>query len=117
MSLDLANRTCQPCRGGVPPLTREQFGPYLPELPGWEVEDDRKLTRSFRFKGWAPAQEFVVAAGAIAEEQGHHPDLTLSWGRVRAEISTHKIGGLTEADFILAAKLSRLYEQQTAGRR
>ncbi len=113
MSQDLADKTCAPCRAGTPPLTREQLAPLLAQVPGWEVEDDRKLVRGFRFKGWAPAQAFVVAAGEIAEQQGHHPDLTLSWGRVKAEIFTHRIGGLAEADFILAAKLSRLFEQQS----
>jgi 4a-hydroxytetrahydrobiopterin dehydratase len=112
MSQDLADKQCVPCRAGTPPLTPEQFTPLLEQVPGWEVEAERKLVRGFRFKGWAPAQAFVVAAGDIAEQQGHHPDLTLSWGRVRAEIFTHRIGGLTEADFILAAKLSRLFQQQ-----
>lgn len=112
MSLDLASRVCIPCQGGVPPLTPDEFAPLLAEIPGWEVIDDRKIAHSFEFDDWAQAQAFVVAAGEIAETAGHHPDLTLSWGRVRAEIYTHKIKGLAEADFILAAKLDRLYRQQ-----
>ena len=84
MNHDLADKTCVPCRAGTPPLTRPEFAPLLEQVPGWEVEEDRKLVRSFRFKGWAPAQAFVVAAGDIAEQQDHHPDLMLSWGRVKA---------------------------------
>jgi 4a-hydroxytetrahydrobiopterin dehydratase len=113
MSVDLASKVCIPCMGGVPPMTREEFAPLLAQIPGWEVEDDTKLKRSFSFPDWATAQSFVVGAGEIAEEAGHHPDLLLRWGEVRAEIYTHKINGLVEADFILAAKLSRLYEQQS----
>ncbi|MFN0070532.1 MAG: 4a-hydroxytetrahydrobiopterin dehydratase [Chloroflexota bacterium] len=90
-------------------MTRQEFEPLLAQVPGWETVDDSKLTRSFSFSDWAGAQAFVVAAGEIAEEAGHHPDLLLRWGEVRAEIYTHKIHGLAEADFILAAKLSRLY--------
>ncbi|HEX3245400.1 MAG TPA: 4a-hydroxytetrahydrobiopterin dehydratase [Chloroflexota bacterium] len=111
---DLASKVCIPCMGGVPPLTREEFAPLLAQVPGWQVVDDTKLTRSFSCPDWKTAQAFVVGAGAIAEEAGHHPDLLLRWGEVRAEIYTHKIRGLAEADFILAAKLSRLYEQQHA---
>ena len=113
MSVDLASKVCIPCMGGVPPMTPEEFAPLLAQVPGWEVVDDTKLNRSFSFPDWVTAQAFVVAAGAIAEEAGHHPDLLLRWGEVRAEIYTHKIHGLAEADFILAAKLSRLYEQKS----
>ena len=93
-------------------MTREEFTPLLAEIPAWEVIDDRKVTHTFGFDDWAQAQAFVVAAGDIAEQAGHHPDLTLSWGKVRAEIYTHKINGLAEADFVLAAKLDRLYKEQ-----
>jgi 4a-hydroxytetrahydrobiopterin dehydratase len=93
-------------------MTRAEFAPLLAQVPGWDVEDDKKLKRSFSFPDWVAAQAFVVGAGEIAEEAGHHPDLLLRWGEVRAEIYTHKIDGLGEADFILAAKLSRLYDQQ-----
>ena len=112
MSVDLANKVCIPCMGGVPPMTHDEIPPLLAQVPGWEVENDTKLKRSFSFPDWVTAQAFVVGAGAIAEEAGHHPDLLLRWGEVRAEIYTHKINGLAEADFILAAKLSRLYQQQ-----
>jgi 4a-hydroxytetrahydrobiopterin dehydratase len=115
MSQALADRVCVPCRGGIPPMTPEEYGPFLTELGGdWQVEGEMKLVRTYSFRGWAPAQEFVVAAGTIAEAEGHHPDLTLSWGKVRVEIYTHKIKGLAEADFILAAKYNRLYAERFA---
>lgn len=112
MSADLADRTCVPCKGGEPPLTREQYAPLLAQLDDWTVEDDVKLVKRYKFRNFAEAAEFVTAAAAIAEEQWHHPELTLRWGEVRAELQTHKIKGLSEADFILAAKLDRLYRQQ-----
>src|SRR3954466_10393029 len=106
MVMELADKACVPCRGGTPPLTRAEFEPLLAQVPEWQVEEDRLLSTTFRFKNWAQGQAFVVAAGEIAEEEGHHPDLTLSWGKVRAEIYTHKIKGLSEGDFVLAAKYS-----------
>ena len=112
MTLDLANRSCTPSRRGVPPLTREQFTPLLDALDGWDVQEDRKLLKTYRFPDWVQAQAFVVAAGAIAEAENHHPDLLLAWGRVGAEIFTHRINGLTEADFVLAAKLDRLFAER-----
>ncbi len=115
MTLDLANRSCTPSRRGVPPLTREQFAPLLDALDGWDVLDDRKLQKTYRFPDWVQAQAFVVAAGAIAEAENHHPDLLLAWGRVGAEIFTHRINGLTEADFVLAAKLDRLFAERNLG--
>jgi 4a-hydroxytetrahydrobiopterin dehydratase len=112
LTLDLANRSCAPSRRGVPPLTREQFAPLLDALDGWDVQEDRKLQKTYRFPDWVQAQAFVVAAGAIAEAENHHPDLLLAWGRVGAEIFTHRINGLTEADFVLAAKLDRLFAER-----
>ena len=107
MSQSLAARTCIPCRGGLPPLTREQIAPLLEQLEGWAVEDDKKLVKSYRFRDFARALAFVNRAGEIAEAEGHHPDLHLSWGYVGVELWTHKIGGLHDNDFILAAKLDR----------
>ena len=111
MSLELASRSCVPCRKGTPPLTAEAIAPLLAQLKGWEVAQDRRLRKSYRFPNWVKAQAFVVGAGEIAEAEGHHPDLLLRWGRVGAEIFTHTIDGLTESDFILAAKLDRLYSE------
>ena len=107
MSRSLAARTCIPCRGGIPPLTREQIAPLLERLEGWMVEDEKKLVKSYRFRDFARALAFVNRAGEIAEAEGHHPDLHLSWGYVGVELWTHKIGGLHDNDFILAAKLDQ----------
>jgi len=106
--MELAQKHCVPCRGGVPPLTREAIQALVPQVPAWEVVRDHHLTRTFPFPDFRSALDFVNRAGAVAEEQGHHPDLYLSWGRVEVRIWTHKIDGLTESDFILAAKIDRL---------
>jgi 4a-hydroxytetrahydrobiopterin dehydratase len=105
---ELAEKTCVPCRGGVPPLTAEEIRPLAQQLAGWEVMDNHHLEREFKFADFKTALEFVNKVGGVAEEQGHHPDIYLAWGKVRITIWTHKINGLTESDFILAAKLERL---------
>ncbi|HEX9639224.1 MAG TPA: 4a-hydroxytetrahydrobiopterin dehydratase [Acidobacteriota bacterium] len=101
---DLASKTCVPCKGGVPPLTRDQYQPLLSQLSGWEVIDDHHLVKRYTFPDFQSALDFVNQIGAIAEQQGHHPDIELGWGKVGVKIYTHKINGLTESDFILAAK-------------
>jgi 4a-hydroxytetrahydrobiopterin dehydratase len=105
----LAERTCVPCKGGVPPLTPEQTGPLLAQLDGWKVVDSHHLEKRYDVADFAQALELVNRIGAIAEEQGHHPDLYLAWGRVEVKIWTHKIDGLAESDFILAAKCDAAY--------
>jgi 4a-hydroxytetrahydrobiopterin dehydratase len=106
----LADKRCEPCRGGVPPLTPEQIAPLAQEVPAWEVIDHHHLERQWSLPDFKTALALVDAIGAVAEEQGHHPDLELGWGRVVARLHTHKIDGLAEADFVLAAKLDRLPE-------
>jgi len=106
---DLANRQCVPCRGGVPPLKGEELRRYAGELQGWEVVDEHHLQREYSFRDFAEALAFVNRVGRMAEEQGHHPDVYLSWGRVRIEVWTHKVNGLTESDFVFAAKCDRLF--------
>ena len=86
-----------------------ELGSYASELPGWKVVNDHHLFRSFSFPDFKTALDFVNRAGAVAEEEGHHPDLLLAWGRVDVTTYTHKIDGLTESDFVLAAKIDRLY--------
>ncbi len=110
----LADQTCIPCKGGVPPLTREQIAPLEAQLDGWTVENDKKLTRTYRFKNFAEAMAYANRVAAIAEEQGHHPDLHVRWGAVTVEVWTHKIDGLTESDFYFAAKCDRAYAQDRA---
>jgi 4a-hydroxytetrahydrobiopterin dehydratase len=106
----LAEKTCIPCRGGVPPLTAEEISPLQAQLPAWTVVDSHHLTREYRFADFATALEFVDRVGAVAEAQGHHPDLHLAWGKVVVEIWTHKINGLTESDFVFAAKTDQVWE-------
>lgn len=101
---ELAKKNCVPCKGGVPPLRGEAIGQLLAQIEGWEAVDEHHLRKTYRFKDFVQALAFVNRVGAIAEEQGHHPDIHLTWGSVRVEIWTHKINGLTESDFVLAAK-------------
>jgi len=105
---ELSEKTCVPCRGGVPPLTADEIRPLQAQVADWAVVKNHHLEREFAFPDFKAALEFVNKAGAIAEEQGHHPDIYLAWGKVRVMIWTHKIDGLTESDFILAAKIDRL---------
>jgi 4a-hydroxytetrahydrobiopterin dehydratase len=105
---DLASKTCVPCRGGVPPLAGEELARLSRETPQWKVVDGHHITRSFSFPDFKQALAFVNKVGAIAEAQGHHPDIFLTWGKADVTTWTHKINGLTESDFILAAKIDRL---------
>ena len=105
MASRLATKQCVPCRGGVPPLGGSELADLLEQLGGvWEVVDEHHLYKEYSFKDFAGALRFTNAVGAIAENQGHHPDIYLSWGKVGLKIWTHKIDGLTESDFVLAAK-------------
>jgi 4a-hydroxytetrahydrobiopterin dehydratase len=108
MTSDLASKQCVPCRGGVPPLTHDEIVPLIDQLHGWEVIHGHHLVRSYAFPDFRTALAFVNRIGEVAEHEGHHPDLQLSWGKVGIQIFTHKIDGLTESDFILAAKIDGL---------
>ena len=105
---ELASKTCVPCRGGVPPLKGAELDELARQVPGWEVVEGHHLKREFRFRNFREALNFVNRVGELAEEQAHHPDITFGWGRAEITIFTHKIDGLTESDFILAAKVDRL---------
>lgn len=107
-TLALADRRCVPCQGGTPPLTRGEIAPLLEQLDGWQVVEDRMLVKVFRFKNFVEAVAFVNAITTVAEAENHHPDLHVSWGQVRVELWTHKIKGLSEADFVMAAKIDRV---------
>ncbi|HEX2483968.1 MAG TPA: 4a-hydroxytetrahydrobiopterin dehydratase [Myxococcota bacterium] len=108
---DLASKRCVPCKGGVPPLRGAELqGLHAQVGPDWNVVGEHHLEREYRFHDFAEALAFVNRVGAMAEEERHHPDLFLAWGRVRVTIWTHKIDGLTESDFVFAAKCDRLYQ-------
>jgi 4a-hydroxytetrahydrobiopterin dehydratase len=110
--MGLADQQCVPCRGGVPPLPRERIERLLAELgAGWAVNAAGHLLRAYEFRDFAAALEFANRVGAIAEQQGHHPDLHVGWGRCGVEIWTHKIDGLTDSDFYLAAKADRAFSE------
>ena len=105
----LSNKSCVPCRGGIPPLTKNEYEPLLAELgEEWEVIDTHHLEKTILLKNFAEALTFTNQVGGIAEKEGHHPDIELGWGRVKIIIWTHKIDGLSESDFILAAKISAI---------
>ena len=105
---ELASKDCVPCRGGVPPLGREEVEKLMDQVPGWEVVNNHHLRKEFKFDDFKQTLGFVNRVGDLAEEQWHHPDINFGWGRAEVTIWTHKINGLTESDFILAAKIDRL---------
>jgi 4a-hydroxytetrahydrobiopterin dehydratase len=105
---DLASKTCVPCKGGVPPLAAKELEALAKQVPEWKVVNGHHLMRLFTFPDFRQALAFVNKVGEIAEEQGHHPDILLSWGKAEITTWTHKIDGLTESDFILAAKIDKV---------
>ena len=106
---DLTAKECVPCRGGVPPLAGAELAALERQVgPAWKVIDGHHLEREFTFPDFKGALAFTNRVGALAEAEGHHPDIHLAWGKVRITIWTHKIDGLTESDFILAAKAEAL---------
>lgn len=110
--MSLADNKCVPCRGGVPPMAVEMAIETLRQLePGWQLNEAGHLERTYEFRDFAEALEFVNRVGKVAEQEGHHPDLHLAWGRCGVELWTHKIDGLTESDFYLAAKADREFNQ------
>lgn len=111
---ELASRECVPCRGGIPPLKGEDLRNYHEQLPMWDVVNEHHIERTYKFPDFRQALDFVNRIGELAEQQGHHPNLFLTWGEVKVEIYTHKIDGLTESDFVLAAKIERLLKGRTA---
>jgi len=107
---DLTTKACVPCRGGVPPLKGAELAALEKQVDGWNVIQEHHLTKTLTFPDFREALKFVNRVGELAEEQGHHPDLLLAWGKVEITIWTHKVNGLTESDFILAAKIDQLYK-------
>ena len=109
MPVALAEKSCSPCRGGIPPLTEQEAAAYHAQAPDWALLDEAKrIERAYRFKNFAESFRFVERAATLAEAEGHHPDIGFGWGYARVSLHTKKIKGLHENDFIMAAKLDRL---------
>ncbi len=108
----LVKKSCVPCRGDVPPLGQKDRGRLLSQITGWEVVDTHRLRKIFKTRDYVSALALVNRIGELAENEGHHPELLLSWGSVRVEIWTHKVDDLTENDFILAAKIDDILNKQ-----
>ena len=107
--MGLSAKQCTPCRGGIPPLARPEAERLLRDTPGWTLADDAtKIERSFTFSDFARALAFVQRVAELAEAEGHHPDIAFGWGYCRVAFQTHKIKGLHENDFIMAAKVNEL---------
>ncbi len=105
----LSEKECIPCKGGIPPLKGNELATLAEELNGgWQVMNEHHLEKEYKFKDFRDALAFVNKVGELAEAQGHHPDIYLAWGKARLTIWTHKIDGLTESDFVFAAKADRL---------
>jgi 4a-hydroxytetrahydrobiopterin dehydratase len=108
MPITLAEKSCTPCRGGIPPLTEQEAAAYHAQAPGWALLDQvKRIERTYRFRNFAEAFGFVERAAALAEAEGHHPDICFGWGYAKVSLQTKKIKGLHENDFIMAAKLDR----------
>ena len=109
---DLANKKCVPCEGGVPSLDLSQIHKYQKKVDGWDVKPNEKkiyfLEKNFKFKNFLESQEFANKVGTISENEGHHPDILFGWGYAKIRITTHAIEGLSENDFILAAKIDKI---------
>ncbi len=112
MEKSLAQKSCVPCEGGIPPLTRQEFAPMLSEInSAWQVIDDKKLQREFDFRTFMDAIAFTNKVAEIAEAEGHHPDIQIHYNKVILELWTFKIDGLFDNDFILAAKIDQLAQE------
>src|ERR1700733_13952550 len=109
MTATLAEKTCTPCRGGIPPLTLEQAEAYRHQAPQWTLQDEAtRIERTYRFRNFTEAAAFVRKAADLAEAEAHHPDISFGWGYATVSLRTKKIKGLHENDFIMAAKLDRI---------
>src|SRR3972149_8583727 len=108
--MSLSKKECIPCKGGVPPLKGEELEQLKEQVDGWDVIDEHHITKTYKFPNFVKALAFVNKVGDIAEGQGHHPDIFLAWGKAGIKTWTHKIDGLTESDFILAAKIDEIPE-------
>ncbi len=108
-NMSLCDLKCSPCRGGIPPFPRADAEKKLPEVPGWELNPEAtSISRRFSFKNFSLAMAFAMKVGEVSEQEGHHPELTIGWGHCTVSLMTHKIKGLHENDFIMAAKINKL---------
>ena len=111
-SSDLHNKNCIPCKGGILPFAISEIQKYLKKIDGWDVKKKESetyfLEKNFIIKNFIESQKFVNLVGGIAEKEGHHPDILFGWGYAKVKIFTHKINGLVESDFILAAKINKI---------
>jgi 4a-hydroxytetrahydrobiopterin dehydratase len=115
MPVPLAEKSCTPCRGGIPPLTEAEATAYHAQAPEWALHDQAtRIERTFRFRNFREAFAFVERAAELAEAEAHHPDIRFGWGYATVSLQTKKIKGLHENDFIMAAKLDRLAAEQTS---
>ena len=109
---DLHNKKCVPCRGGIPAFDISEIHKYLKKVDGWDVKksenDSYFIEKNFKFRNFSESQKFINEVGNIAEAEGHHPDIIFGWGYAKIKIFTHKIKGLVESDFILAAKIDKI---------
>lgn len=107
--MNLSEKNCVPCQGGIPPLAVAEAERLLAQTPGWSlIRDSTRLEKRFTFENFAAALSFVNRVGEIAEQEGHHPDISFGWGYAKVVYFTHKIGGLHENDFVMAAKTNHL---------
>lgn len=113
MKPDLASKKCVPCEGSEKPFSRAQAEDYLKQISDWELvdEDSLKIRKRFKFGKYMQGMEFINKVAKIAEEEGHHPNMLIGWRQVTINLSTHAIGGLSENDFILAAKIDKLQQE------
>ncbi len=112
MSETLAEKTCTPCRGGIPPLTRDEAQRFQAQAPNWKLGDNaHRIQQTFRFRNFREALAFVLEVGELAETEGHHPDISFGWGYATVSLSTKKIKGLHENDFIMASKIDRALDR------
>ena len=107
--MDLAKKKCVPCEAGTPPLGADAIAELAKNIPDWKIVENKNLLREFKFKDFKGSMDFVIKVAELAESEGHHPDICIFYNVVRLELSTHAIGGLSENDFILAAKINMLH--------
>ena len=110
---DLLNKKCVPCEGGIPAFDKSEIHKYLKKVDGWDVKEDELnnfyLIKEFKFENFLESQNFINKVGEVSEKEGHHPDITFGWGYAKINITTHAIKGLSENDFILAAKIDKIF--------